>query len=583
MMHEQRGLDAGLPARPSTLQITLWIGVIAVALLMTIVNWSLYQPGAHFDDARYIILARSLLGADHYGMENVPGAPAPGKYPFGFPLFLAPIIALWPQDLSALQIVSLVASLLISALLFWGWRWFKTGTSYWWALAVAALCTLSPMGTGNMRRIMSEPLFTLCCLVAIVLAEQWARGKRRWWWSTAMALALVLTIYTRTIGAVLIVCVLLYLFYTCGRAFWKPAVAVGLQAGVFIALVIALTSVQTRDLLPLEYLNDENARFFTAAPSAPAQPAGTAGGQAASPAPSSAPVIDAGRIFSRMGVILQFGIRQHFGSDVRSVAFPLGGGEDEAQVGRRFGVDNLPQITGYLVSLLVVLGFVRLLRRARVNLFLGFAVVYFAALFLWIWNDPRLLYPIQPQIFLAFLASMDGALKLAARPFQRAMPANNRLSYATVTALVAGALLFAVSFKSFRGEDTRQHVGDLSARTAWIKANTGAKDVIATNAPEIDYLYGDRKTVPHPQEAKTSDQLVQYFQSHGVRYVLLAPDVAWQPVHLPEYDEELLAMEQQLDAMVNEGEVTLAYHNADHRLKVYAYEAPDAAARSAMP
>jgi hypothetical protein len=42
-------------------------------------------------------------------------------------------------------------------------------------------------------------------------------------------------------------------------------------------------------------------------------------------------------------------------------------------------------------------------------------------------------------------------------------------------------------------------------------------------------------------------------------------------------------MEQQLDAMVNEGEVTLAYHNADHRLKVYAYEAPDAAARSATP
>ncbi|MBI5651031.1 MAG: hypothetical protein HZC40_11405, partial [Chloroflexi bacterium] len=164
---------------PTRIQIILWLVLVSVTLVLALGNYQTYLLGTHFDDARYVILARSLVLSDQYGMINAPGDPPAGKYPFVYPLLLTPFIFLFPHDPDALKFLSLIATVINLSLLFWGWRWFSHTRSYWWGLAIAALYGLAPMTIDLARRVMSEPVFTTFVLIAIILAERAAQRYRR--------------------------------------------------------------------------------------------------------------------------------------------------------------------------------------------------------------------------------------------------------------------------------------------------------------------------------------------------------------------------------------------------------------------
>jgi 4-amino-4-deoxy-L-arabinose transferase-like glycosyltransferase len=550
------------PMRP---QVALWIMIVLLTIGISLFHYKAYQPGTHFDDARYVILARSLLYSPNYGMINFPGDFVLAKYPFGYPLLIAIPMFLFPNNLVMLQVPSLVATILNVGLLFWGWRWLFPEKSYWWGLAVTALYAIAPMTIDQSRRIMSEPVFTFFCLAAIVLAERYVRGKRPRGWGLLISVVLTGVLFTRSIGIELIGIVFLYLLFKGGRAFWKEFAVILAQMAILVGLVVIITPVQLRDLLPLEYLKDENARFlqtlFNGNPADQADKPPSSLGPTDSVATSTTTTKSAS-----LSVLVSFGLQQHLGHDLRQIAFPIGGGTAEDTVSRSLSIPWLPLAFGYFTSGIVIFGFIRLLGQNQTSLFLIFAVIYFGTSFVWVWNDLRLLYPIQPQIQLGYLTGIEGILLWLTSFIRRKDLRDDLQKY--VLACLFGLLIFVSAYKSTQIDDSRLHTGDFQLRTNWFVTHSNPSDIIMTEAPEIDYLYGGRKTVYYPLLASPA-QLEAYLKYNHVQYILVAPKVEWQATFQPKYSDVTLQLMPLLDKLQSNHRLQLAFSSEQDHVMVY--------------
>src|SRR5262245_56511728 len=105
---------------PTRAQILLWWGILAMLLALALLDYGSFQIGAYKDDARYLVLSRSLFEAPSYGMMNEPGAPGPTWYPFGYPLLLSPVARPFPPHANAVKLLPLLATIANASLLFWG-------------------------------------------------------------------------------------------------------------------------------------------------------------------------------------------------------------------------------------------------------------------------------------------------------------------------------------------------------------------------------------------------------------------------------------------------------------------------------
>jgi hypothetical protein len=560
---------------PNKFQIIIWGGLIFFSIGLFFLKFKSFQIGADVDDSYYIILARSLLHSSTYGLINNPGAPAPGKFPFGYPLILALFSFFSPDNQDALRIPSLLANLANISIIFWGWRWLSKGRSYWWGITIASLLALSPITVDLSRRVMSEPVFTTFCLLAIVLTEQLVNGNKNVWVKFALGSALFLTVFTRTIGFLLFVCVFGYLFIKKGIGFWKELSLIVAIMVLFSGLVVWMTPVQWKDLLPVGYLNDDNARFMVlfSGPPTPTIPAdqlagGTEdGGQPAS-VPSPINVTSSwNKKLSKIIDLLGFGFQRHLGVDIRQAVLPIGGGIREQSLANQIGIPIFPQILGFFISFTVILGLFRLIRHNEFNLFGIFSLIYLAAIFFWYWDGTRLLYPVQPQILLGLVIGIEGLILIVIRLIRGQRLAYKFMKYILLL-LVLGICVASIS-KSFLIDDSRQHVGDLQARSTWLKSNTGPQAILMTENPQTDYLYSGRKTVPYPFTFTTVVQLSDYMVERGVDYILVAPAHVWQPVYQPFFSQNTVHLLPLLQQLISQNRVQLIYTTDQGWINVY--------------
>ncbi len=560
---------------PNKLQIIIWGGLIFFSIGLFLSKYKSFQIGADIDDSSYIVLARSLLHSSTYGLINNPGTPAPGKFPFGYPLILAFFTFFSPNNQDVLRIPSLLANLANVSIVFWGWKWLSKSRSYWWGLALASLLALSPITVDLSRRVMSEPVFTTFCLLAIILTEKLANGDKNVWVNFALGLALFLTVFTRTVGILLFACVFAYLLIKRGIGYWKGLSLIVAVMVLLSGIVVWTTPVQWRDLLPVGYLNDGNARFmvlFSGQPTQTISEDNPTGGIENEAKPDSMPspnniTLSWNEKVSKIIELLGFGFQRHLGLDIRQAVLPIGGGIREQSLTNQIGIPIFPQILGFFISFIVILGLLRLIRHKEFNLFGVFSLIYLAAIFFWYWDGTRLLYPIQPQILLGFVVGIEGLILIVTRLINRQQLVYKIIKHILLI-LVLGICVTSIS-KSFLIDDSRQHVGDLQARSSWLKSNTKPQAIVMTENPQTDYLFNGRKTVPFPFTFTTAVQLNDYMIKKGVDFILVAPAQIWQPVYQPFFSQNTVHLIPLLQQLISQNHIQLIYATDQDWIKVY--------------
>lgn len=521
---------------PTRLQIALWVVLMAAALVLFIFKYSEFQIGAHFqDDATYIVLAESLAHSDTYGLIHSPGEILPTHYPVGYPLLLAPFVLLFPGNLDALRFISLAATLVNIALLFWGWRYFGRHRSYWWGLTITAFYALSPVMVDFSRMVMSEPVFLTCCLCAFILAEQAGDGRMMRGWAVWMALALLFAVLLRTVGVALVVCVFGYIVWKQGLRAWKPLLWVAGGMALLAALIVLLTPVAPGDLLPTTYVS-----------------------QVAQTASDDVSLLQTINPFEK--------ITWYAGSLLRQLLIPIGGGEIEKNFLGALGFTEQPFLVGLFLVGMMTLGWIVWVRYDGVSAFNLFPFIYLGLVYFWDWEGIRFLYPIASQLQFAFLIAIEAVLLWLAKrlplPGMRAAPR-------VLFALVIAAFLLGSVYKSVRLEASTVHVGDMYARTAWLKANTQLGDIVLTEEPIVDYVNSARKTVAYRDEYSSAAELAGDLQNENVKYVLSAPGLWWQPSYVPQYSDHADRIRPLLDALVAGQQLVPVYNDAENLITVF--------------
>lgn len=526
---------------PSKLQIGLWGLLLIVALGLSLKGYDSFQLGTYMDDSSYAVLAKSLVLSDEYGLINVPGRALPTRYPFGFPLLLAPFAQLFPKTPAMLKIVSLVTTLLNASLLFWGWPFLSQSKSYWWGLAIAMLSTLSPQVIGQTRMVMSEPAFTTFALVALILVEQCVTGyKRPWLRSLLLGVVLAMALFIRTTGVALWIAIPTRLFMQSGGRALRHLSGIVIGAIGFTILVTVLTPVTPRDLLPTKYIN----QFED---------------------PQSWGQDDVERaLVPRLLSAVKVYAQQH----LREAVVPIGGGEREIAFGKRFGVPSLSLILGLMISGLILLGSLSfLMGKGLLPTVFLFEILYLGGVLLWPWRLTRLLYPIRPFLFYQLL----WGIKLVASQLDKIRIISKgtlRFSDLGVTLCVTVLLVISI-YKDTLIEDSRQYVRDFSVGATWLKENTDSDVLIMAQQPQSIYLYSERKTIDC-LSVTSSFELEQAIRTWAIEYILVAPKLEWRPDGLLRYDDYTAQIFLPLlEDLASNGRLKLVYQSEEDMVQVY--------------
>jgi hypothetical protein len=502
--------------RPQRLQIVLWAIVLGLFVVVALKSYGSFQIGAYRDDAAYVVLARSFVESERYGMMSAPDEPMPAMFPFGYPLLLAPFAYFFPTQPEHMRWLSLFATAISGILLFWGWRTFSSSTSYWWGLAVTALFLFSPLTIGHTQMVMSEAVFTALVLGTILVAAQVRVEQFQWWQILVTSVLLVLMVFVRTIGITLVIAVFAFWLYHWRRHAIRPILQVVAGIVLVTGVIVALTVVEPADLLPTRYVQALNEDDDSLADQLYERP-------------------------SRLRTLTNYLTR-----DIRNLVVPIG-----TPVARFFDQAGMPwlfQLYGLGITAVVALGAWVWFRREGVQLWLLFGLLYILALFGWTWSVSRLLYPIQPQIFFAFLLG----LAFLAHTLTRRIPLKPRIQFAAL-ALVVVLLVCVDIYQSTRTESSILHTGDLAERTAWVRTNIPADALVLTPEPHVDFLYGNRKTLRYYERA--------YDTTKRDVYILIVPRITWIAAQTPEYNRTVYATLLNLQNQARQGKVKLLFEN----------------------
>lgn len=178
----------------------LLIGILALNLLFSLV---LFEPKPHTggDNAAYILLAESILrSGDGYAEGYRSVAPEPQtQYPFGYPLLLSPLSALFGRNILDFKLLSL-AMILGSVALFSILIRPLFAPLPWAALTLAA--AVNPVMIDYSHWILSESAFLFFSLLSFALfltSEKKGRDSPGTFFWLAL-LCMAFTLHIRTIG-----------------------------------------------------------------------------------------------------------------------------------------------------------------------------------------------------------------------------------------------------------------------------------------------------------------------------------------------------------------------------------------------
>jgi hypothetical protein len=208
----------------------------ALACLTVVLLWAvLFRPGYSVmgggDFALYLLHAQALAEGRPYGDTGFVYNPAaaimsPAAYPPGLPLLLAPVVAVFGLDFTAIKLVMLAALL---ALLWLLHRIALPELGPRWSAVLVLAAGLSPAILMRRDAIGADIPFAAWCLLALL----GARGR-----PALLAIGVAMALLTRSIGIVLVAALALDLLFRAAPM--RRRLAVALAAGTAASVGITL-------------------------------------------------------------------------------------------------------------------------------------------------------------------------------------------------------------------------------------------------------------------------------------------------------------------------------------------------------
>lgn len=544
-------------SRPTRLQIGLWAVVVTTMLAIVAADFAAPAP-LSMDGSHYVVLAQSLLDGPGYGLiSRIPASTevftTSSSFPWGYPLLLASLASFFPGQIEILRWPSLVATLANACLLFWGWGLFGRG-SYWWGLAVCGFYCLSPLTIELADQILSEAVFTSFLLAGTLAIEFAARrlpGRLPTWWHPLTSALLVMMVFTRTAGVAMLAGLGFYVLLRHRRAALRQLIPLAVWMAGWTALVVWATPVSGLDLLPVSYLRQWRDIVVGS-------------NRAAADSALSYPQ-----------TILNLANRRLY-RDIPSAIAPGLDSQFTTVLAARWRLEwSLPWL-GRAISLLLLLGFLRWRRQEGVSGFLMAAAPYLLMMLGWRALGPRLLYPVQPQLFYALFFGLEtlvigfGAALTAFRT-----PAFRRHTIA----IASGALLCLYAAVSIFRPDDAFYVQVLEQRAGWIRANTPPSAILMSRQPEIDFLAGRRRGLPYPRNVETFSpaQFAAILEATDVDFLVVEKQTGgWSlagngvaPQRGYRTDSKLDHVSELAQALAAQGRLQLRYRADDGYITVY--------------
>jgi 4-amino-4-deoxy-L-arabinose transferase-like glycosyltransferase len=223
-----------------------WLG-LAVALVLFVLLVARMHPtnwfGEYRDDGLYYSSAKALAEGRSYILASFPGTPPQTKYPVLYPWMLSLVWRCdrsFPANLGASVCLTAVFSagfLILTFLMLRKWK----GVGEWPALVIVTVCASLPAFLTVSGSILSDSLFMLLTLAAVLLADSSTRAGGRVSVALLVGVLAGLSVLTRSVGIAVLAGIVAAGLYrrafrqiaavVAGAApFMLPAVWVGLKS-----------------------------------------------------------------------------------------------------------------------------------------------------------------------------------------------------------------------------------------------------------------------------------------------------------------------------------------------------------------
>ena len=456
-------VSAVSPATPPRIRVAelsraaAWLPWLA-AILTLVAAIHAIEPlpiGVFYDDAQYLVLAKSLATGNGYRFLNLPGAPIATHFPPGYPAFLAllwRIAPTFPENVALFKFANafLIATVAGLACEF-GRRALTIPRSLSAVAAVAGTATIPSLVLSS--AIMSEPLFLALLFPMLLWAERATEENGMQPVRTAALLGIAVGVLTlvRTHGIAL-----------------APAIALSYVARRRRREALVFAGATFAMLAPW---------FLWVALHNDALPPLVRGAYGS----YTAWLLEGWRAegMHLLAVTLADNIATFWMAIVRSIVPAV------------HPVADL--LVGGIYTMLAAIGLARCWRQARVTTL--FLAGYFSIVLVWPFSPLRFLWAIWPLLMILPAAGIASAWESEfVRQRRLCRPA---LAGAGLL-LVAGILTFNMRgyANAWWSSNARFHARRVVPELAWVARSTQPSDVVATDAEAAVYLYTGRRTVP---------------------------------------------------------------------------------------
>jgi len=453
---------------------------VCVSIALSVLSFGPKLTGT--DDATYIVAARALEGGNGFAKINLQGNPPEIYYPPGFPLLLAPVVALFPHwpdyvvPLAAVPVFFGILSVVATWLLF---RELGAGPNK--ALAIALVMATSYVGVGwyTTSTILSESCYTFFTVVALLLLQRFIR-LRSWTILLLAALAIGTSYLVRTVGIALMIAAIVYFL---SRKEYRPALALLLLSMAFVVPWLYRTAMirqsewgQYGGVFLTTYLDTFLLKNWQR--------------------------VTLGRAnLADYAIRLLTNLRGHTTFTILQLLFPTLTGERLVASLRTVHLGWLPGMVGLGSVALMVTGWIERLWKSR-NVAEVYLFFYVLTILLPSWYTVRNLVPILPFLVYYLLA---GVRWLAGRVFPSGLKIPSLLCVAmglVIVAIVSSNLLsdrhiieYGAAFRRSGAPYVETQPGFLEA-CDWIIRNTDPEALVVYRSSEKMYLCSGRQAPP---------------------------------------------------------------------------------------